>query len=553
MNNQMIYQYSASSVSSQLSTPGVPSFAVNKLDEGLGDIGDSCMPLAQVSPSIQSSTEGHGLLFESTLFSPDDNLSILDIPEITTSMVRSLEYPLPHMNDEDKMLFDFCRLIRASLLTLYNANLNTDASKMCPKCMVRNGNNNNYRQVVLPLVYQSQLLLKTVLAVAANRLKLHQSSFQTNFQTVALRYQSLALKGLQQSITSKRRTWFSRIEILSIILMLCFFEIYDPSPGSTDQSGVPVRPWQAHSWGIRHLLEESTIDKSQDFHYERAILSFHSQNLASRSILTYTAMSPNDDQEGILQSALHWLDMADRPSSEINPFAGCSNELLGLILSITCQLRRRQLLAEPLSDYCQVEWVEKTRQQLLGIEQYSPMNTPSTLFHELSGHGLGHGDNSTCSEGSIVQAAESFRLAALILLENMTPDDDDQSERRKAYYLSQLFQNLEAGINLPPSGKLGSSSYFWPYFIAGCHLKYPQQQAAMLGLLSRLASSSDDADRWQGQTIVQQTQDVLVRVWKLMNDNDMTTALISDEKGGARFVWEDASVLGSCVPVFDWV
>jgi hypothetical protein len=413
--------------------------------------------------------------------------------------------------------------------------------------MVRNGNNNNYRQVVLPLVYQSQLLLKTVLAVAANRLKLHQGSFQT----VALRYQNLALKGLQQSITTKKRTWFSRIEILSIILMLCFFEIYDPSPGSTDQNGNPVRPWQTHSWGIRHLLEEGTIDESQDSHYERAILSFHSQNLASRSILTYTAMSPHDDQEGILQSALHWLDMADRPSSEINPFSGCSNELLRLILSITCQLRRRQLPVDPLSDYHHLEWVEKTRQHLLSIEQYSPMNTPSTLFHELSGLGHSHGSKSSCSEDSIVQTAESFRLAALILLENMASKVDDQSERRMIYYVSQLFQTLEAGIYLPPPGKLGSSSYFWPYFIVGCHLKHPQQQAAMLEHLSRLASSGDGADAWQGKTIVWHFQDVLVRVWMLVNDNNLTSVMINDSKGGTGFVWEDASVLGSCV--FEWV
>jgi hypothetical protein len=67
------------------------------------------MSLAQVSPIIQSGVEGQELFFESTtILSPDDSLSILDMPEITTPLVRSLEYPLPHMNDEDRMLFDFC-------------------------------------------------------------------------------------------------------------------------------------------------------------------------------------------------------------------------------------------------------------------------------------------------------------------------------------------------------------------------------------------------------------------------------------------------------------
>jgi Fungal specific transcription factor domain len=408
---------------------------------------------------------------------------------------------------------------------------------MCPKCMVRNGNNNNYRQVVLPLVYQSHLLLKTVLAVAANRLKLHSGGFQT----VALRYQNMALKGLQQSIITKKRTWFSRIEILSIILMLCFFDIYDPSPGPTDQNGLRVRPWATHSHGIRHLLEEETITESQDTQYEQAILSFHSQYFISRSILTYTAMLPHEDQGGILQSAFYWLDMADRPANEINPFAGCSNKLLRLILSITYQLRRGKCMVDPRSNHYK-GWANKTRRQLMCIQQYSPTNTPSDVFGNLSDHNW----NNTCSGASVEQTAECFRLAALILLESIP---SDHSESRVSEYLSHFFQLLQSGIYIPPSGKLGSSSYFWPCFVAGCHLRCPRQQACMFDHLAAL--TSDSPGMQASYTMARQIQNTLVDVWAVMRDYNLTSILIDNGDWSTRFVWEDIDILDNFA--FEWV
>lgn len=197
--------------------------------------------------------------------------------------------------------------------------------------MVRNGDNNIYRQVVLPLVHRSSLLLTAVLAVAASGMKLHDA----RFYTPALKYHAVALQGLQQSITTKKQTSFSRLETLGIVLMLCFFEICGPGTSPTDTNSMLARPWRAHSKGVRNLFEQELFAKSHHSHYERAIVSFLGQYFASRSVLTYTAMSPHEDQEGVLHDATYWLSLADRPRTEINPFSGCSSELLDIIMTIT--------------------------------------------------------------------------------------------------------------------------------------------------------------------------------------------------------------------------
>ncbi|KAK7214126.1 hypothetical protein V2G26_021304 [Clonostachys chloroleuca] len=253
----------------------------------------------------------------------EDQPEISFLPGMGASLYSM--YPLTDMKNDDKMLFNFY------------------ACRMCPKCVVRNADNNNYRQVVLPLAYQSRLLLKAVLAVAANSARAHDA----RFHTAALQYQTEALQGLQKSISKKNRTSFSRLEILGIILMLCFFEIYSPTPGLIYANNVPIRSWRAHSQGVRNLLKECTFSNSHETHYERGILSFLGQYFASRSVLTYTAMSRNEDHESVFRDATYWLTLADRQGTEINPFAGCSNELLGLILAIAKEVRRQKTAQSP--------------------------------------------------------------------------------------------------------------------------------------------------------------------------------------------------------------
>lgn len=408
--------------------------------------------------------------------------------------------------------------------------------------MVRNGDNNTYREVVLPLVHQSPLLLQGVLAVAASSMKLH----DTRFHTAALRHQTAALRGLQQSITTKTTSSFSRLESLSLILMLCFFEIYSPGTSVTNADGVPVRPWRAHSQGVRNLFEQELLAKSHDPHYEKAILSFLCQYFASRSVLTYTTMSHHEDQQGILHDATYWLALVDRPRTEINPFAGCSNELLDLIVAITSQLRRQQL--SPISGLgAQWEWVDEMERQLQNIDQFPPLKPSHDFFNSPRGDSV----TEMASEDSVENTAEAFRLAALILLENIRRDlDDTADDTQTVDYVDQIFHLLESGVSIPPCGKLGSSSYLWPYFIAGCQMRCPQQQAAMLNHMRRLIAGNG-ADSWPRNSMAEQIQHILIHVWLITSRSDGTMTALVEENVMRTFVWE--SCMLSSRYVFEWI
>ncbi|KAK1846869.1 binuclear zinc transcription factor [Colletotrichum chrysophilum] len=112
-------------------------------------------------------------------FSTDNRALLASMPSKTCSLsISSLgdPYQLPNMKREDSMLFHYY------------------VAEMCPQCIVRNGYNKSYRQVILPLVNKSNILLRAILAFTANRVKLQDD----RFRTVALRHQAAVLQGLQQ-------------------------------------------------------------------------------------------------------------------------------------------------------------------------------------------------------------------------------------------------------------------------------------------------------------------------------------------------------------------
>lgn len=411
---------------------------------------------------------------------------------------------------------------------------------MCPKCVVRNADNNNYRQVVLPLAYQSRLLLKAVLAVAANSARAHDA----RFHTAALQYQTEALQGLQKSISKKNRTSFSRLEILGIILMLCFFEIYSPTPGLIYANNVPIRSWRAHSQGVRNLLKECTFSNSHETHYERGILSFLGQYFASRSVLTYTAMSRNEDHESVFRDATYWLTLADRQGTEINPFAGCSNELLGLILAIAKEVRRQKTAQSPPS-FTQREWANEMKRRLQSIQQHPPAESSSALINVLSGQS----EANIPPEVSAEKTAEAFRLAALILLEDTHYNRSTIDATEAVDPLSRMFQLLDSGYSIPPFGKLGSSSFLWPIFIAGCHLRCSQQQGTMLDYTTKLISGNE-SDYWPRNTMAERIQHVMIHVWLVTSRSNEAMAATEAGNGTDNFVWESGMLTSKYV--FEW-
>ncbi|KAK1845253.1 hypothetical protein CCHR01_12108 [Colletotrichum chrysophilum] len=203
--------------------------------------------------------------------------------------------------------------------------------------------------------------------------------YYDRFRTVALRHQSAVLQGLQQSLNKKKRTSFSRLELLSTILMLCFYEIYNAGQSPKDLHGLPTRPWMTHAGGVRRLLDLCQLE-SHDSHYEKAVVSFLSQYFASRSVLAFTSLSPLEDGVEIVDHAWYWLGMADRPPQEINPFAGCSNEMLTSILVITSRMRHiGRSRSQPLPSLQQTS-ANMMAKSLFAMDQHPPAETSGQIL-----------------------------------------------------------------------------------------------------------------------------------------------------------------------------
>lgn len=418
-----------------------------------------------------------------------------------------------------------------------------DVQGMCPKCMVRNANNKNYRQLVLPIVHQSPLLLKAVLALAASGVRVHDG----RFQTAALRYQTEALQGLQRSVNGRKWTSMSRMEIMGTILVLCFFDIYDSTPRPSDNGQAAVRSWRAHSRGLRSLLNQGLLPSAEFSPVEKGILSFMGQCLGARSVLTYSTMSRNEDYDDIFQDATYWLSLVDRSPTEINPLAGCSNELLHLILEIAHELRKQQRVSffpkRPASQ-AQKTWLVDMADRLNSIKQdpVAPTDIDGTMA-----------SRRTTSLEAAKRTAEAFRLATMMLLENARQnydwDSDERSLCRMSSYIDELFIILDSGDCLvPPRRKLGSSNFLWPLFICGCHLRCPQQQASMHDHMRRLLSQ-DELDSTTRNVAAEQIEHVMMNVWLgTSKDADFLTAV--DQETG-EFVWESSMRLNKYM--FEWM
>ncbi|KAH0421497.1 hypothetical protein CcaCcLH18_13395 [Colletotrichum camelliae] len=433
----------------------------------------------------------------------DSSTSLASIPSRTCSIsIFSLgdPYRLPNMKREDSMLFHYY------------------VAEMCPHCIVRNGFNKNYRQVLLPLANKSNILLKAILAFTANRLKLQDD----RFQTVALRHQSAVLQGLQQSLNNKKRTSFSRLELLSTILMLCFYEIYNAGQSPKDLHGLPTRPWMTHAGGVRRLLDLGTVE-SHDSHYEKAVVSFLSQYFASRSVLAFTSLSPLEDGVEIVDHAWYWLGMADRPPQEINPFAGCSNEMLTSILVITARMRQiGRSQSQPLPSLQQTS-ANMMAKSLFAMDQHPPAesrdgDTSAKLQRQ-------HADQTPTN--LLGKTSEAFRLATVVLLGNLYPEIDLEAHEQTRICLDRLDEILDSGIAVPERGALGSSSYMWPYFIAGLHLQSLDHNASLARRIRQLLSRNDTAS---GQILC-----VLEEIWPLLVGHK-----VAARSSGYSFLWESA-------------
>ncbi|KAJ6024740.1 hypothetical protein N7540_005537 [Penicillium herquei] len=349
---------------------------------------------------------------------------------------------------------------------------------MCPECRLRDGNNNLYRQIIIPIAFESDLLRRSVLAVGANRL---------NIQRTALHHEAAVLRALQgrlsDNIVNNDRHRFPRVEILAVVLLLCFYELDSPS----DRNPYSVQPWRVHMQGAQHITENYLPSSSaSSSSLESGIISFLAQYFAARCTLTYSATRVPDGDNDILNSARYWLGLIDRPTREINLFAGCSNELLALLLTVAQAVNSNSSRSEGYL-------LDGIHQEIQNVRQDVPFTMQST---------------STIPQAEgIAMTAEAFRLATLVLVESLSADrsNDMRSSNRgvKKGAISSLFELLTMRTIplVSPCGTLGACSYLWPYYIASCHMINQRERDVLYktvkGLNTERTSDSKEGTRQQ--------------------------------------------------------
>ncbi|KAI9038305.1 uncharacterized protein KD926_010961 [Aspergillus affinis] len=402
------------------------------------------------------------------------------------------------------------------------------ANRMCPGCRLVDGDRNRYRQIIIPISLVSPLVLRSVLALAANQLK----HYDNKFKVTALHYQSTTLQLLSQTIASASRKdqasqqtalsnlSLSKTEMLAIILMLCHSEFSNDiayRPGFTSA-------WRAHLDGARRILELPTPGPSGE---GAGVITFLGGFLASHSVLAYTTLVNPHDAEFLFRGGTYWLTKIARPPQEIDNYTNCSTELLSIILE-TCHRVRHRRNHKSLNQCSSLRaWKRETQARLLHLIQFhvsiQPLSSPITITAV----------SNPITEypppiPTVNRTAEAFRHAALILLQYLDTDYPFEKNSMVKESVTILLSLMNAGVPIPPPGKSGRSVFLWPYFIAACHVQIDEDRAVVLKNLHQLERIAATVDN----NAVQYVREVIEGVWKQRDLRGDRTSISFSAKGG---------------------
>ncbi|KAL1986073.1 hypothetical protein VTN96DRAFT_6970 [Rasamsonia emersonii] len=451
----------------------------------------------------------------------------------------SLQYARLNLSAAEMAIFDFY------------------ANKMCPKCRFADGSKNRYRQVIIPITLVSPLVLRSVLAVAANQLK----HYDARYEVTALRYQTATIRALSRMIACTSGTGnrnaaaltpsLSKTEILSIILMLCFFEF------ANDNSCRPVatQAWRVHLDGARRILElPASSFGGVGAACDTGVVTFLAGFLASRSILAYTTLVDPADGEALFRGGSYWLSKIARPVEEIDNFTSCSNEVLSIILEICYRIRKTKRRKGATDWGLLRAWKEETEIRLRNLVQELPASasaSPSTASNAITEY--------PPALTTVTRTAEAFRHAALILLQHLDPDVPVEENPVVNDSVTTILNLMTAGVPISPPGKSGRSVFLWPHFIASCHVRTDEERIVVLrnfDTLERIGASV--ANR-----AVSFIREVVERVWKqrdlradhnnsalFVHNNSIPCNISDDDDDPACFEWEQ--VMRSLGYTFDW-
>ncbi|GME26431.1 putative C6 zinc finger domain protein [Neofusicoccum parvum] len=371
-------------------------------------------------------------------------------------------------------------------------------------------NNNTYDNVIVPLTQHSPLLLRAVLALSANHLKPR----NPNYLTVALDHRGSVLAALFHALNHQPHS-LSKTEIVASVLMLCFCDLPDDRQGD----------WRKHFYGVRQLIN---LPSQQLFtSTDNALLSYLGQYFAPRVILAYSALDNPANEAKMVEAASFWLTKIDRPEREINCVSGCSTELVRVIFDIVQQVRRWLRYPDQRTEIR--AWKEATEHTLRTIRQLVPATTTSASN---TANATADEERQSAERAKRAeQMAETYRLAAVILLQYLEDDVWQRSSTVKACVRSIL--DLMEVIDKP--GEHAKTCSIWPWFIASCHAS---SDAERLHVLRKYAFLVDED--WYGNTLP--VAQVLAEKTWLKHDMDgyCGAAGARGRPGSGFFPWEEA-------------
>ncbi|RFU24349.1 hypothetical protein B7463_g11987, partial [Scytalidium lignicola] len=284
-------------------------------------------------------------------------------------------------------------------------------NRMCSTCALLDTQDNGHRNVIVPISIISPLLLKSVLAVAANHLKFHDS----RYRITALQYKGCTLKTLQR------------------------------------------------------LLRNG------------AVLSFIGQYFASHNIMAYTALAhPTKEREqALLEGGLRWLRTINRPEQEIDCIVGCSTEIMTIILEISQKVRSQKNTMSAQERHQIFLWKVQTERRLTALTQ-TPLIPPRTISSSLS-------PVDAQSVSTVLNTAESFRQATLILLQYLCPSFSPISARQST--IQTCVREILDIMSRCPISPIGArSSSLWPFFVAACHVTEDKDRVFVLRRFNEMES-----------------------------------------------------------------
>ena len=202
--------------------------------------------------------------------------------------------------------------------------------QVCPRTTASSQQSSPFASVVLPFCLSaSPTLFKAIEALGA----CHWSRFDSTYKAVGLRSKSQVLRDLRCRLTTQGpSTCSTDPEVLVIMMMLCLYEIVD----NCDHH------WTIHLKGAKELIkmrrqQQLSLPSS---HTPDSVSVFAERFFAFQDVMGRTACG-----EEVVFGSDYWQES----ERNIDPWMGCSPELVSVLSSITELSRTRRHLTSDLS------------------------------------------------------------------------------------------------------------------------------------------------------------------------------------------------------------